>query len=55
MLSRLAFLAVVAGAAIGTIRSDHENWEDVYEYDNMYEEQVHELENQENEYDKMYD
>jgi len=29
MLSRLAFLAVVAGAAIGTIRSDHENWEDV--------------------------
>ena len=33
----------------------YENWEDVYEYDNMYEGQVHERENQENEYDKMYD
>ena len=33
----------------------YENWEDVYEYDNMYEGQVHESENQENEYDKMYD
>ena len=29
------------------------NWEDVYEYDNMYEDQVHERENQENKYDKM--
>ena len=25
----------------------------VYEYDNMYEDQVHERENQENDYDKM--
>ena len=33
----------------------YENWEDVYEYDNMYEAQVHESENPENEYDKMYD
>ena len=33
----------------------YENWEDVYEYDNMYEDQVQECENQENEYDKMYD
>ena len=33
----------------------YENWEDVYNYDNMYEDQVHESENLENEYDKMYD
>ena len=33
---------------------EYENWEDVYEYDNMYEDQVNEPENQENEYDKMY-
>ena len=33
----------------------YENWEDVYEYDNMYEGQVHERGNRENEYDKMYD
>ena len=33
----------------------YENWEDVYEYDNMYEDQVHEQENRETEYDKMYD
>ena len=32
---------------------EYENWEDVYDYDNMYEGQVDE--NQENEYDKMYD
>ena len=32
---------------------EYENWEQVYDYDNMYEGQVDE--NQENEYDKMYD
>ena len=35
--------------------NDYENWEDVYNYDNMYEDQVNERENLENEYDKMYD
>ena len=34
---------------------DYENWQDVYNYDNMYEGQVNERKNQENEYDKMYD
>ena len=33
----------------------YENWEDVYDYDNMYEGQVDESENRENEYNKMYD
>ena len=33
----------------------YENWQDVYNYDNMYEDQVNERENLENEYDKMYD
>ena len=34
---------------------EYENWEDVYDYDNMYDGQVQERENQENEYDKMYE
>ena len=41
--------------ATGSRVYQHENWEDVYNYDNMYEGQVDGRENQENEYDKMYD
>ena len=40
---------------IGSQVYQYENWEDVYEYDNIYEGQVDERENRENEYDKMYD
>ena len=41
--------------ANGSRLHQYENWEDVYNYDNMYEDQVNERENLENEYDKMYD
>ena len=47
--------AVSEDQATGSQVYHYENWEDVYSYDNMYEDQVNDRENQENEYDKMYD